>query len=734
MHADRAREGNPAPGEWAVLWRCKPRRSRARLAPAAFAGLLSVMVSLPLPAQHTFVVATHGNDSHPGTADRPLRTLGAALRQAGYGDTILVGPGAYREQVILSRQSAPRLESTRRQASPGRRLTLKAAAPELRPWLKGSDLLPFGTFQPVREAPRFDTNGHVTGFAPLPGGAHAYRVRLPGLSGRPPQQVFVSRGGVTIPLQQAGRAAPVVAALASRPFWTTSRLALDEDSFAFARDHLYLRLKTPLSASDAVEVSTRAQIWNARSYPHVWLEGIGFEHSNASAVREQNAVQLGEHSVITNCIVQWTDLDGLGLPSHAVAAGCWLHQNGRLGGVSLDHALFTNCLVTGNNCRQFLTDHAGGIKISSKATDMSGTTIARCEFAANHGPAIWIDSCVAAFEPMGVKNNYIHDNLPVARRGHPCGGQQAVGLMLEVSSNILVFNNLIVNNPGSGIFVSGSSGCQLYHNTVVTPRLADFPGVCAGHKGFVPLLLLTRVAQCATNAAAGGFMLLGGLERNTLLNNLFVSASDPATGLSPVAVMTPNGCPRTPTDCACVKVGRGVQPSRRGHHGASSGNRLDYNIYFSGSPDSPRGFCLLDDAQHPSRRPALCPNALVPFAQWRWPNPAAPDGNDLMSCEADPGFLPPSGVPAGSSGPWLVPPGPVPDAGAPLARRSSVAAAHYLVAPSSPARASGALMPHVTDPDFASDIRGVPRRVAGQTRPDRGAFSVASGHTGGVRH
>lgn len=52
-------------------------------------------------------VAVTGNDSNPGTAGKPLRTIQAAAQKAQPGDTITVHAGTYRETVIPAASGQP---------------------------------------------------------------------------------------------------------------------------------------------------------------------------------------------------------------------------------------------------------------------------------------------------------------------------------------------------------------------------------------------------------------------------------------------------------------------------------------------------------------------------------------------------------------------------------------------------------------------------------------------------
>jgi len=81
---------------------------------------------------HVSQGAPGASDDNPGTAEAPLKTIGAAMRLAQPGDTILVGEGTYREEVAWEGEDWN---------DPARRMTL-AAAPGARPVIKGSDVVP----------------------------------------------------------------------------------------------------------------------------------------------------------------------------------------------------------------------------------------------------------------------------------------------------------------------------------------------------------------------------------------------------------------------------------------------------------------------------------------------------------------------------------------------------------------------------------------------------------------
>src|SRR3989337_510755 len=55
------------------------------------------LLTLSLAGAHgaSYHVSTQGNDSNPGTASQPFRTITRAYSLVGAGDTIIVMPGVY---------------------------------------------------------------------------------------------------------------------------------------------------------------------------------------------------------------------------------------------------------------------------------------------------------------------------------------------------------------------------------------------------------------------------------------------------------------------------------------------------------------------------------------------------------------------------------------------------------------------------------------------------------------
>lgn len=99
--------------------------------PLAIAVLLRLGTAAHAAVYYVAAESPAASDENPGTQQEPLETIGAAVKKAQPGDTILVGPGVYREEVEWPGEDWN---------DPERRITL-AAAPGARPVIKGSDIV-----------------------------------------------------------------------------------------------------------------------------------------------------------------------------------------------------------------------------------------------------------------------------------------------------------------------------------------------------------------------------------------------------------------------------------------------------------------------------------------------------------------------------------------------------------------------------------------------------------------
>ncbi|MGB9553517.1 MAG: right-handed parallel beta-helix repeat-containing protein, partial [bacterium] len=71
----------------------------------ALAIILSLCIGEAFSAE--YYVAPNGNDSNPGTAELPWRTIQKAANSVNPGDVVFVQPGDYQEDVSILRSGAP---------------------------------------------------------------------------------------------------------------------------------------------------------------------------------------------------------------------------------------------------------------------------------------------------------------------------------------------------------------------------------------------------------------------------------------------------------------------------------------------------------------------------------------------------------------------------------------------------------------------------------------------------
>lgn len=106
-----------------------------RMAAAVGAVFLMLLCRAPLPAPAsqtaatTYYVAMDGNDAWPGTRARPWRTIQKAADTMAAGDTVLIGEGTYKEEVV-PRHSGSAGKMISYKARPGETVIVGVAEPQ----------------------------------------------------------------------------------------------------------------------------------------------------------------------------------------------------------------------------------------------------------------------------------------------------------------------------------------------------------------------------------------------------------------------------------------------------------------------------------------------------------------------------------------------------------------------------------------------------------------------------
>jgi parallel beta-helix repeat protein len=377
-----------------------------------------------------YVLPLNGSDDAVGTLDNPFKTIKRAIRAAKAGDTIYLGDGIYREEVVFG---------SNKRGTKEKPITL-AAIDGAVPVIKGSDL--------------------VTGWT-----KHEDNIWMKSDWQHNSQQVFAD-GKI---IQQIGFYSKAYPDVASDGNWMIRTVGKDladikENSFYYDNDkkNLYVWLKDGADPNTKLmEASTRMYLINAERSQFLTIKGITFRHSNTSAFKVGGAaLEMGSDCLVQDCDVQWCDFSGISpgyKQKNTQIINCIVSNHGNSGitAARSENVKIKGCVINDNNYRHFNQSwHAGGIKICAQ----SWGSIEDCEIGNNLATGIWFDWCFKDTGKSLVANNYIYNN-----------GRQG-GIMIEASDRVTVKNNLIYNNDQFGIHYVCSSDGKIIGNTIIGQR------------------------------------------------------------------------------------------------------------------------------------------------------------------------------------------------------------------------------------------------------------------------
>lgn len=384
-------------------------------APGAVMALLGAALLIPVPplsgssssqtAQRTIVAAVWGDNSAPGTAAAPVRTLKRAVALAPPGGRVLLRAGVYRGTIRITKP-----------------LTIRAYRDE-KVWLDGARRV--RSFQPTGSSwVAEDFSPRLSSERPNPlliDPAHP-------LAGDP-VQVFL--GGKR--LTQVG---------------TTSELG--PGRFFYDRDQAQLHLgEDPRGRRVAASVRAVALTLAPGAEGSV-VRGLGFRRygthvSQRGAVR----VQTDRITLLSNAFVRNAAAGLSVIGTDARVVGNYVKGNGQLG-VHAHHAdglLLEDNRVVANNAEHFATGAAAG---GAKITASRDVTVRANIFRRNRGQGVWLDMSCYGFDVVG--------NLARANAG--------AGVMVEVSARAVVASNVVVENR-VGVLALEANDVDIWNNTAV---------------------------------------------------------------------------------------------------------------------------------------------------------------------------------------------------------------------------------------------------------------------------
>ena len=415
----------------------KPRSIAKSLVCLSVASILSLSASA-----RTFEVLPTGDNAGPGTPERPLKTIGTALNQAGPGDTVLIHAGTYREGPVWINKGG----------SEGKPLTIQAEPGAEVIW-KGSDIVT--GWQAVRNGlwrrPDWPVNSQQLF-----------------VDGRPLQQIGIQSPWHTNSVNQNTKVSlpPVGRDMDDMGSGTFYYVATNHALYCMLRDR-----SDP--NAHVMEASVRDSLLNGECKSNVVLRGLTFLHSNGTAKGQWAGllrVMGGAGWLIEDCTFAWGDFAGATFSGDRhVIRHCRFVNNGdkgfSLNGSGPEYGykwrrdrppqdiLFEDLVVTNNNYRHFY-EHwdAGGMKLIPA---VRGVTVRRCYVADNWGPGIWFDGALGT--------NVVEDNFVLRNR---------TGIFYEIAMpaegdpfGILIRNNRVIANTNQGIYISASSGAIVVSNT-----------------------------------------------------------------------------------------------------------------------------------------------------------------------------------------------------------------------------------------------------------------------------
>jgi parallel beta-helix repeat protein len=376
---------------------------------------------------HVAPKSVTADDKNPGTADKPFKTINAAVAGARLkpGDTLYVHEGVYRESVELSCENAC-------QGQPGAHIRIIAWPKEVVE-IKGSDVV-IDWKEYNRIAPSMAT-------APIGPAASKGKIYAKENWPHNTQQVFCDGTALT---QIAG----FVGEGYIQDSWQGRKgkgLAdLEPGSFYYDRRAKRLHLWLPGGedpAKHVVEVQARSGGIGTCDLNYYDIAGFKVTHASVGM-----GGSFGSYNTLENMEVTYADFCGIGVGgSFNTLIDCKSNYNGNTGISTFNcgHRIL-NCEVRFNNRRRWSADwHAGGMKNFSSDTVISG-----CVAEGNvESPGIWFD---------GSNTGVTIENCRCFRN--------SLGIVYEIGERAIIKNNVCYENTGRGIYISNSAYCAIVNN------------------------------------------------------------------------------------------------------------------------------------------------------------------------------------------------------------------------------------------------------------------------------
>ena len=376
----------------------------------------------PVPSNALFVSPTAGDDTFPGTQDKPFRTLNKALTKNWSGQTIVLRAGTYHESVLVAPGRAATI-----QPYPGEKVWFDGTRPVTGFTKSGTGVVAGGWTTEFDNSPTY-TKGQPDGTAV---GWTWLDPKYPLAAN--PDMVWIGDEEQT----QVGS----VAALVPGTFYVD-----------YAADKLYL-------GSDPGDREVRAsdlQVAFSLRAPGTVLRGFGIQRY-ADSVWQQGVISsYWERMTLDNMTVLDSATGGVGFfKPGSVIKNTTIDGSGQIAlhANQADDLVLDNLSITDSNDEHFNpAPSPGGIKI----TQTRGVTLKNSELLRTYGSQFWTDQSTFNINVFG---NEILDG-------------SRYGVVLEISSTATVADNIIAGNAFDGVLVANTDKVHIWNNTLVGNRKA----------------------------------------------------------------------------------------------------------------------------------------------------------------------------------------------------------------------------------------------------------------------
>lgn len=368
------------------------------------------------PAGARFV-STQGWDGGSGTAASPWRTVGRAIAGSPSGSTLVLRAGVYHENVTI-----PGGRQLTVQAYPGEPVWFDGSSPVTN-WVASG-----GVWRSDRWTPRFDysptyTSGVRDSTNPYFGFVNAQHPLA-----AHPEQLFVDG----VPRQQVASLGEV------RP----GTFFVD-----LAGSRLYMGDNPGGRSVRASDLTMAVNVYGAGSV----LRGFGVMRYATSVPQLGTVRVLAANVTLENMVVNDNATQGVFLKYSNVAVRHLTAQgNGMMGlnGSYLDGLRMSGVRVSGNNDEHFNpSPSAGGFKI----TRSRNIAISDSVFSGNDGSGVWMDEA--------------NNNATIVR--NDLLGNAVNGVSFEISATGTFADNVMAGNGGVGLKINNSSNVSIWNNTLV---------------------------------------------------------------------------------------------------------------------------------------------------------------------------------------------------------------------------------------------------------------------------